>query len=164
MKSIQNARFVLVSADESDRPLLTALSRMQPRSVTLVPALDEARKLCEAGTVDACLVVIPGAVPDIAQRLDVETEAPGAQAGTPSLLFARVVTPYITAAARRAGYAAAVPVRLDRRMLYRRIGALLQKSARHAQTRGPASAATRMPGRMQRFGADLPDAGKLKLQ
>jgi hypothetical protein len=43
------------------------------------------------------------------------------------LLLAEVVTPYVSRSARRAGYVASVPTDMSPRLLYRWMGALLQK-------------------------------------
>src|SRR5262249_61772414 len=79
---------------------------------------------------DACLVVLPRPVPDEVPPWTAETGAPGREAGIPSLLLAQVVTPYVNKSARRAGYVASVPADVSSRLLYRWMGALLQKQRR----------------------------------
>jgi hypothetical protein len=105
--------------------------------VTAVTRIEEARHLCRAGGVDACLVVIGDAVPDIAPKA--LADAPGQPFGIATLIMAPVVTSHLRKMARRRGYRAVLPVRIAPRMLYRRIGALLQGRRRR---RPPA------PGRM----------------
>jgi len=129
MISFSNARVVVVAGAESGRPLVNTLTRMGLAGVRLVANPDQARQLCTKGA-DACLVVLPRPVPDEALPWTAETRAPGREAGIPSLLLAQVVTPYVTKSARRAGYVAAVPTDVSSRLLYRWMGALLQKQRR----------------------------------
>jgi hypothetical protein len=75
-------------------------------------------------------VVLPHAVPDEVPQWTAETGAPGREAGIPSLLLAQVVTPYVSRSAKRAGYVASVPADVSSRLLYRWMGALLQKQRR----------------------------------
>ncbi len=79
--------------------------------------------------VDACLVVLPRAVPDDKPDWDARTDAPG-RGRIPSLLFAEAATPYVRRAAADAGYHAVIPFAVSSRMLYRCIGALLQAGRR----------------------------------
>ena len=127
MISFSNARVVVVAGAETGRPLANTLTRMGLASVRLVANPDQARQLCATRNADACLVVLPRPVPDEAPPWTAETGAPGCEAGIPSLLLAQVVTPYVTKAARRAGYVASVPADVPSRLLYRWMGALLQK-------------------------------------
>lgn len=168
MKSIRNAHIVVVAGKHAGSPLFGALRRMRPRSLSLVTALDKARILCEAGVVDGCLVVLPAAAPDACPELLAEGEAPGVWAGVPSLLFADVITPHVAKSARRLGYVVALPIKLAPRLLYRRIGALLQRSSRHAGRRARVRSAITMstprPIRGGVSGFVTPDSGGFKLQ
>ena len=130
MISFSNARVVVVAGAEAGRPLVNTLTRMGLAGVRLVANPDQARQLCTTKNADACLVVLPRAVPDEAPPWMAETGAPGREAGIPSLLLAQVVTPYVTKSARRAGYVASVPADVSSRLLYRWMGALLQKQRR----------------------------------
>lgn len=132
MKSIRYANIVLVA--DSDQGLLMAarLRRMQVSQVTSVTDLDAARRMCRAGATDACLVAGRDAVFDAAPAA--ENDAPGRDSGVPSLMLADVVTPYLRRLARRSGYCAAVPAAIAPQLLYRRIGAALQR--RRASGRG----------------------------
>ena len=127
MISFSNARVVVVAGPETGRPLVNTLTRMGLAGVRLVANPDQARQLCTTRNADACLVVLPGPIPDEAPPWTAETGAPGREAGIPSLLLAQVVTPYVTKSARRAGYVASVPADVSSRLLYRWMGALLQK-------------------------------------
>src|SRR5262245_48420111 len=130
MISFSHARVVVVAGADVGRPLVNTLTRMGLAGVRLVANPDQARQLCTTKNADACLVVLPRAVPDEAPPWTAETGAPGREAGIPSLLLAQVVTPYVTKSARRAGYVASVPADVSSRLLYRWMGALLQKQRR----------------------------------
>jgi len=130
MISFSNARVVVVAGAETGRPLVQTLTRMGLASVRLVASPDQAQQLCTAKGADACVVVLPRPVPDEALPWTPETRAPGREAGIPSLLLAQVVTPYVARSARRAGYVASVPADVSSRLLYRWMGALLQKQRR----------------------------------
>jgi hypothetical protein len=130
MISFSNARVVVVAGSDAGRPLVHTLTRMGLEGVCLVANPDQARQLCSAKRADACLVLLPDAVPDEVPQWTAETGAPGREAGIPSLLLAQVVTPYVNRSARRAGYVASVPADVSSRLLYRWMGALLQKQRR----------------------------------
>jgi hypothetical protein len=72
--------------------------------------------------------------------------ASGRDSGTPSLMLIDAVTPYSRRIARRAGYRAAVSVKIGPRMLYRRIGAALQ--GRRAGSRLPQTLPLRIARQM----------------
>jgi hypothetical protein len=126
-----SARFVVLAEEGCDDALTAALARMGIADVQRVCRVEDARRLCAAGEVDACLVVLPSARPDEIPPWTAACEAPG-QGQVPTLLLAEVVTPHIKSCVRAYGYAAAVPIGLSPRMLYRCLGALLQ-SARQGQ-------------------------------
>ena len=117
---------VVVAADEGcGDALIDAMARMGVASVQRVHCLDAARGLCAAGGADACLVVLPRAVPDELPSWTANSEAPG-RGYVPTLLLAEAVTHHVRSSARFAGYAAVAPIGLPPRMLYRCIGGLLQ--------------------------------------
>jgi hypothetical protein len=144
----KSARVVLVAGE--GHTLVGALARMGIADICCMSEMAAAQAMCDAGGVDACLVVLPRAVPDDKPDWDARTEAPG-RGRVPSLLLVEVATPYIRRAAANAGYHAAVPIALSFRMLYRCVGALLQAGRRpggagggpgrilRARTRGIAS-------------------------
>jgi hypothetical protein len=120
MKSLRRSHVIVV-----DGQILAArLRRMAIGRVTMAAGIEEARRLCCASHVDACLVVIGDAVPDAASQVLVE--APGQLFGIPTVIVAPAVTPYLRKAARLSGYAGVLPAKIAPRMLYRRIGAVLQ--------------------------------------
>jgi hypothetical protein len=129
---------IIVVVDRADshvgERLAARLRRMAVGHVTSAADIAEARHLCRAGGVDACLVVIGDAVPDAAPQA--LAEAPGQPFGVPTLIVAPVVTPYLRKAARLCGYRAVLPSKIAPRMLYRHISAVLQGRRRR---RTPAS-------------------------
>jgi hypothetical protein len=161
----KSARVVLVAADR--RPLLGTLARMGMSDICCVSEMKAARTLCDAGIVDACLVVLPRAVPDEKPSWDVRSDAPG-RGRVPSLLFADVTTPYIRRAAANAGYHAVIPADVSSRILYRCIGALLQAGGRPegagSKPRRSLRARTRGVGGIRALGGGFSSAGKPKLQ
>jgi hypothetical protein len=125
MKSIRVSRIVVVADSDQGHVLAARLRRMEVAKVTAVTGLEEARRLCQSGGADACLVTVDAPVPDGVPQA--ESDAPGRCCGVPALIVAPVVTPHLRRTARRCGYLAAVPATIPPRMLYRRLGAALQR-------------------------------------
>lgn len=137
MKSMRRSHIIVVHDDPSSHGgerLAARLRRMAIGRVTAVTGIEEARHLCRAGGIDACLVVICDAVLDAMP--EALAAAPGQPFGIPTLIVAPVVTPYLRKRAWLCGYRAVLPARIAPRMLYRRIGAVLQGRSRR---RPPAS-------------------------
>lgn len=124
MKSLSVSRIVVVADSGQGEVLATRLRRMNVAEVKAVTKLEEARRLCQSGHADACLVAVDAPVPDCVPLS--ESDAPGRCCGVPALMVVPVVTPHLRRAARRCGYLAAVPVTIPPRLLYRRLGAALQ--------------------------------------
>ena len=148
------AHVIVVAAEKC--ALIYAIRRMGVGSVSHVASMEAAQLLCDQGSVDACLIVLPKAVPDEQPPWTAETPAPG-QGRLPALVLADPVTPYIKASARAAGYAAAIPLGLSSRLLYRAVAALLQgrRAGLPRQIAGISST---------RFGGDVANLGKPRLQ
>jgi hypothetical protein len=161
----KSARVVLVAGDS--RSFVGTLARMGMADICCVSEMTAARALCEAGSVDACLVVLPRAVPDEKPGWDAWSDAPG-RGRVPSLLFADATTPYIRRAAANAGYHAVIPADVSPRILYRCIGALLQAGCRPDgatdKPRRSLRTRTRGVGGVRALGGEFFGAGKPKLQ
>jgi hypothetical protein len=160
----KSARIVLVAGD--GRALGDALHRMGVAEVCCVRELAAAQTLCDAGGIDACLVVLPRALPDDKPGWDARTDAPG-RGRVPSLLFAEAATPYVRRSAADAGYHAVVPIAVSSRMLYRCIGALLQAGRRQTGASGSGRrlrAPARGIGSARVLIGEALGFGKLKLQ
>lgn len=170
MNRFARARVVVVAGEMSGRAIAHCLRRMGLATVLDVPGLEQARRLCESGRVDACLVVLPRPVPDELPPLRLETGAPGRGTNIPSLLIADAITPHLLKTAGRAGYIAAIPAGIAQRRFYRCIGALLQQSRRSACRSGGSTAEIDELADSLRGGAPRTlafassDPGKLKLQ
>ena len=170
MNSFARACVVVVASESSSCSLIQSLRRMGVATVLGVPGLEQARRLCHSGRVDACLVVLPRPVPDELPPLRLETGAPGRGTNIPSLLLADAITPYLLKTAGRAGYLAAIPAAIAPRRLYRCLGGLLQQSRRLACRSGGSAAELEELADPASAGAPRTlafvstDPGKLKLQ
>ena len=133
MKSIRRANIVVVAGSDHGLMLAARLRRMEVARVTSVAGLEQARRMCLAGETDVCVVALDDVIPDAVPMA--ESDAPGRASGVPSLVVVHTVTPYLSKVARRCGYVAAVPAAIPARMLYRRLGAALQR--RRAAHRTP---------------------------
>jgi hypothetical protein len=127
---IQRARILLIAEPTYGDSLLEKLRHLKLFKVTRVDDVEEARRQCEVGAADACLIVVRNFLADDLRGSLVESAAPGRASGVPSLLLADVVTPHVMDAARRSGYVSAVPITSTGRLLYRSIGAVLQQARR----------------------------------
>jgi hypothetical protein len=136
MKSIRRANIVVVAGSDHGLMLAARLRRMEVARVTAVAGIEEARHICLAGETDACVVALDDFIPDAVPMA--ETDAPGRGSGVPSLVVVHIVTPYLSKVARRCGYLAVVSASIPPRMLYRRLGAALQRRrAAHRARRMP---------------------------
>ena len=149
---------VVVSGDLSLR-LAAHLCHIRVAQATFVTNLDEARNPCLAGSADLCLVVAADWTVDAAP--EPEIAAPGREQGAPSLMLARVVTPYLQRIARSCGYKAAIPVEISPQMLVRRMAAAIQRGQppRLARMRRPQAI---HPGIPRHLAAEFADFRKAK--
>jgi DNA-binding NtrC family response regulator len=136
MKSILRAHVVVVADSERCSLLTARLRRMDVARVTAVDNLEEARCLCRAGGASVCLVVLNETRGEAAAAAG---DAPGRDSGVPALMLVDVVTPHWCRLARRSGYLAVIPTKIDPRLFYRRLGGALQRrsAARPGRTRRP---------------------------
>lgn len=132
--------------------LAMRMRRMPHIQLVVVSAFEEACRLCRAGEADACVVDRDEALMDAPMCPD--GDAPGRGCGVPSLMVVPAMTPYHRALARRGGYAAAVPADVPARVLYRRLGAMLQRRNR-ARLRA-AAGGRGIPHRLQPPGENEP--------
>jgi hypothetical protein len=141
---IQHARILLIAEPSCGHTLLEKLRDLKLFKVTQVGDIEEARRQCEIGAADACLMVVRNFLADDLRVALVESPAPGRESGVPSLLVADVITPHVMDAARRSGYVNAVPITSTGRLLYRSIGAVLQQ-VRRARAGGGARKHAKAP-------------------
>ena len=160
----KSARIVFVAHE--GRGLHDKLNRMGIAEVCCVREMAAAQTLCDAGDIDACLFVLPRALPDDRPDWDASTPAPG-RGRIPSLLMVEATTPYIQRSAAEAGYYAVSPCAISARVLYRCIAALLQGGRQPADV--PGEQASEPRPRMRRLGGGVLGgenviSGKPKLQ
>jgi hypothetical protein len=154
---------ILVIADPGDGQILhDRLGHLKQFKVNRVDHVEEARRICAAGAADACLLVVRNSAPEDLWLSLVKSFAPDLRGGVPSLLVAEVVDPCLMVAARRFGYSGAVSITTTARLLYRSIGAMLQKP-RRKRVVGVTSLHTKRPrpGRSGILGALSPPAGPI---
>jgi hypothetical protein len=174
MKSIHSARILVVADEVSGDALVHRLLRLGLSSVLRVGDLAAARRMCEAGGVDACLVILPCFLLEEVAAAVLTAEAPGRNSGTPSLLLADVVTPYVRKAAQTSGHVGVVVQNISPRLIYRRIAGVLQQAWRARAGSQQRQAHKRMPRATRPTGRGLLrgpvdelaalDVRKLKLQ
>ena len=158
----KSARVVVVAGEE--RALVDMLVSIGIADLCCTSEMATAQSLCDAGAVDACLAVLPRALPDDKLDWDARLDAPG-RGRVPSLLFAAAATPYVRRAAADAGYHEVIPLAVSSRMLYRRIGALLQAGRRQGGAlRNKPRAHAPGIGETHAIGPETFGPGKLKLQ
>jgi DNA-binding NtrC family response regulator len=124
MKSISRAHVVVVADSERCSLLTARLHRMEVARVTAVDNLEEARCLCRAGGASVCLVALDETGCEAAAA---DGDAPGRDSGVPALMLVDVVTPHCCRLARRSGYLAVIPTKIEPRLFYRRLGGALQR-------------------------------------
>ena len=152
MKTLMRGAHIVVVAG-SDHGLMLAARLRRMARVTAVSGHEEARDLCRRGHVDACIVVDDDPVPDAPPSPIYN--APGRGSGVPSLMIVHTVTPHARKTARRAGYLAAVPASIAPRMLYRRVGAALQRRRAVSRKRRPVPDSAGLPFLVPSFAAVL---------
>ncbi|MFS8038852.1 hypothetical protein ACI7BZ_18150 [Xanthobacter sp. AM11] len=136
MKVLPTARILLVDSQmERRQATQLALSALGVGSVREAASLDEAADPAVFGGADVLVV-----------QVDDPEEAPANPyrfgAGIPAVLIAEVPAQLLVRAAGRGGYDAALGAPLAPRLLYRRIGSVLQRARRLSR---PASAAVAQP-------------------
>jgi hypothetical protein len=137
MRGLSLARIVVIAADPADRNFLcAALATFGLRRVTPASGLDEARR-AEAAP-DLC-VVDPRQLIPATSRIPSNPFDP---ARTPGILLAPDASHDTLKVAVASGYSAVVGVPVAPRLLYRRIGSVLQK-VRRAERRYGATLSVR---------------------
>lgn len=123
MKVLPTARILIVDSQTERRETLRhALTAFGVGAVQDVASLEE---LANAPTpVQADVLVVQVDDPEQAP------ENPYREAGAPAILIAEVPAPLLVRAAARGGYDAALGAPLTPRLLYRRIGSVMQRARR----------------------------------
>lgn len=137
MKVLPTARILLVdSQTERRQATRLALTAFGVGAIVEAAGLDEARSPASAGAIDVLVVQVddPEQVP----------ENPFRDGGVPAILVVEVPAAMLARAAGRAGYDAALGAPFQPRLLYRRIGSVLQRARRAARPSLSAAAAPAM--------------------
>jgi two-component system, OmpR family, response regulator len=134
MRFLPNARIVVLDGDARRRGLICAeLAELGLTQVLPAGSVKEARQLAAARPLDLC-IVDPRAL-DHDSRSKVFPN-PFQAGDTPAILLAADTSAATLEASAAAGYRAVIGLPVAPRLLYRRIGSILQKARRTARSTG----------------------------
>lgn len=156
MKSIERAHIAVVASGDQHLVLAGHLCRLQVARASFLSSVSEARAFCLNDNPDLCLAAFNDWAADAAPPAEID--APGRDAGLPSLLLVGTVTPYMCRLARHCGYFAAVSTTISPRLLYRRMSAALQhrQGAEVTEARVPSA----VSAGVRRFAAEMVELRK----
>ena len=134
MRFLPNARIVVLDSDARRRALICAeLVELGLTQVLPAGSVKEARRLAAVRPLDL-VVVDPRALdPDLRSKV---FPTPFHEDGTPAILLAADTSVATLETAAAAGYRAVAGLPVVPRLLYRRIGSILQKARRSARNAG----------------------------
>ncbi|HXL67578.1 MAG TPA: hypothetical protein VN930_02305 [Xanthobacteraceae bacterium] len=134
MRCLPNARIVVLDGDARSRVLVCAgLTELGLTQVVPAGSAREARQLAAERPIDLC-VVDPRAIgPESRTKV---FPNPFHDDATPAILVAAETSVVTLEAAAAAGYRAVIGFPVVPRLLYRRIGSILQKARRTARNAG----------------------------
>ena len=131
MRFLPSARIVVFAADPDHLAFLcSALSALGLSRVLPAASLSDARRLESEGRVDLCVVDERGLAGTTANSQQHLVSNPFEASRTPAILIAEDTSVTRLQAATAAGYCAVLGVPVVPRLLYRRIGSILQKTRR----------------------------------
>ena len=137
MRFLLNARIVVLDADPNHRALIcSALIELGLAQILPAASLSEAHRIASEGAIDLC-VVNPRGLTNGSKAAGKIPPNPYSSSGTPAVLLIADTSRAAIQAAAAAGYIAVIGLPVMPRMLYRRIGSILQKM-RRAGRRPPA--------------------------
>jgi hypothetical protein len=147
MRFLPSARIVVLSADPNHRTFIcSALSELGLSQVLPAASLSEARGHGSDGPVDLCVVDPRGLVDGAADTRTKILPNPFEASGTPAILIAEDTVRATLETAASAGYHVVLGLPVVPRLLYRRIGSILQKARRTGRQMSPALAAATVLG------------------
>jgi CheY-like chemotaxis protein len=131
MRFLSNAHIVVLDGDARHRALVcTELVELGLVQVVAVASVKEARQLATERPIDLC-IVDPRALSDGAKSAATKVvQNPFQVEGTPAILLAADTSVATLEAAAATGYRAVVGLPVVPRVLYRRVGSILQKARR----------------------------------
>jgi DNA-binding response OmpR family regulator len=134
MRIFANARIAVLDADAARRAYICkALSDFGMLKLLPVGSADEARALIEGAQLDLCVVDATG----FAGAGAVLAQNPFDPERTPAILIVAEPTRAIVKDALASGYRLVMPAPVVPRILYRRIGSILQKVRRAGRAQAP---------------------------
>lgn len=138
MRIFASARVAVLDNDPERRAALCkALSELGMLQLLPVSSAEEARMLAKGAPVDLCIVDSAGITPDeIVMKNDIPPN-PFDSARTPAILIAANPGRQTVQAAASSGYRLVMPAPVVPRVLYRRIGSILQKVRRAGRIGSP---------------------------
>ena len=148
MRFLPAARIVILDADRDHRAFIcNSLGELGLLQVLPAATLAEAREIADTQPADLC-IVDPRGFEALARAEGKKIIAnPFRQNGTSAILLSADTSRAMIAVAAEAGYRAIVELPLVPRLLYRRIGSILQKTRRAGRfVSGEARAASSVPG------------------
>jgi DNA-binding NtrC family response regulator len=136
MRIFASARIAVLDSDPNRRSALCeALSGCGMLHLLPVGTVEEARTLANGAPVDLCVVDATGLARNAdGHRIPINPFDP---ARTPGILIAADITRHTVKAAMASGYRLVVPAPVVPRILYRRIGSVLQKVRRESRIQSP---------------------------
>jgi AmiR/NasT family two-component response regulator len=142
MKIMASARVVVLHADPHQRGILcSALAELGMLQVHPAGSLGEVRLLAGASGVDLCVVDAASLAIATPAAIGGFPPSPFDPARTPAILLARDVSRETLKAAAASGYNTVLAAPVAPRLLYRRIGSLLQKARRASRAEAASIAA-----------------------
>ena len=143
MRFLPAARIVILDADRDHRAFICAsLNDLGLLQVLPAATLPEAREIADKQPADLC-VVDPRGFEALARAEGKKIIAnPFRQDGTAAILLYIDISRAMTAVATEAGYRGVVALPVQPRLLYRRIGSILQKTRRAGRSASEEAGAT----------------------
>jgi CheY-like chemotaxis protein len=138
MRIFASARIAVLDIDPDRRAFLCkALSDLGMLQLLPAASADEARAYAKGAPVDLCLVEADGLTARIADAGSGIPPNPFGAGRTPGILVLANPTRAVLKDAQALGYRLVVPAPVVPRMLYRRIGSVLQKVRRAGRVQSP---------------------------
>lgn len=138
MRVFASARIAVLDADPVDNAsLCQALSELGMLQLLPVSTVDDARMLAKGAPVDLCVVVAAGLERKEDAGIGSFPPNPFDPARTPGILISSDLTRQAVRTAMALGYRVVIPAPVAPRILYRRIGSILQKVRRAGRIQAP---------------------------
>lgn len=138
MRIFASARIAVLDADPNhNASLCKALSELGMLRLLPVSSVEDARMLAKGPPIDLCVVVAAGLECKADASIGNIPPNPFDPARTPGILVSDDPTRQTVKTAMASGYRIVIPAPVVPRLLYRRIGSILQKVRRAGRTQAP---------------------------